>query len=241
MVEAEPRTALVAGGSGFVGDVLLGRLLDEPDFGRVVAVSRRPLAREHSRLANRIVQFDKLESQLKGSSCHVAFCCLGTTLREAGSEQVFRRVEVDYVLAFARAARAAKADRFVVLSAYGASDDARSLPLQLKGEMERGLVAAGFPSVDIFQPAQVVGLRRGATLTDLMALAITPLVNPFLVGPNEPRRAISVDDLAAGLLGASRAGRKGVGRYTWSNIRSLARAKPHRPNPPDAKAAARRR
>ena len=62
-------------------------------------------------LANRIVQFEKLETQLKGTTCHVAFCCLGTTLKQAGSQQAFRQVDFDYVLAFARAARVAQAQR----------------------------------------------------------------------------------------------------------------------------------
>src|SRR3954464_11617752 len=79
MAEQEPRVALLAGASGLVGGYVLDTLLDAPDFSRVFAVTRRPLGREHSRLANRIVQFDKLEAQLKGQTCHVAFCCLGTT------------------------------------------------------------------------------------------------------------------------------------------------------------------
>jgi len=121
MADSEPRVALLAGASGLVGAYVLEALLDAPDFGRVFAVTRRPLGRESSRLANRIVQFDKLESQLKGVACNVALCCLGTTLKQAGSEQAFRQVDMDYVLAFARAARAARAERFVVVSSAGAN------------------------------------------------------------------------------------------------------------------------
>src|ERR1041384_8051112 len=96
----EPKVVLIAGASGLVGGYVLDSLLDAPDFARVFAISRRPLGREHPRLANRIVQFEKLESQLKGLSCHVAFCCLGTTIKKAGSERAFRQVDYDYVLAF---------------------------------------------------------------------------------------------------------------------------------------------
>ena len=66
MSSNEPRVALLAGASGFVGGYVLDSLLDAPDFARVFAISRRPIGREHSRLANRIVQYEKLESQLKG-------------------------------------------------------------------------------------------------------------------------------------------------------------------------------
>src|SRR5262245_13706794 len=108
MPDQEPRVALLAGASGLVGGYVLDLLLDAPDFGRTYAISRRPPGREHPRLANRIVQFEKLETQLKGTTCEVAFCCLGTTIKRAGSEKAFRQVDLDYVLAFARAARVAQ-------------------------------------------------------------------------------------------------------------------------------------
>src|SRR2546425_8332933 len=100
MAEAEQRVALLAGASGFVGKLALDLLLDSPDISRVFAVTRRPLGREHPRLANRIVQFERLESQLKGLTCQVALCSLGTTIRQAGSQQAFRQVDIDTVLAF---------------------------------------------------------------------------------------------------------------------------------------------
>ena len=120
MADAELKVALLAGASGLVGTCSLDALLAAPDFGRVFAVTRRPLGREHPRLANRIVQFERLEAQLKGITCHVALCALGTTIRQAGSQADFRQVDLDYVLAFARAAKAAQAQRFVVISSVGA-------------------------------------------------------------------------------------------------------------------------
>ena len=113
MTEDQSKVALLAGATGLVGGALLDVLLDAGDFSRVIAVTRRPLAREHPRLANRTVQFDKIASQLAGFTCHTAFCCLGTTIRAAGSEEAFRRVDVDNVVAVARAAHA---QRFIVVS-----------------------------------------------------------------------------------------------------------------------------
>jgi len=126
MGDAEGKLALLAGASGLAGGYALDALLEAPDIRRVLAVSRRPLGREHPRLANRIVQFEHLEAQLKGASCEVALCCLGTTIRQAGSQQRFRAVDIDCVLAFARAAKAANAQRFVVISSVGA-DPARAI------------------------------------------------------------------------------------------------------------------
>src|SRR6516225_5020968 len=113
MAEGDGNIALLAGASGLTGGFTLDALLGAPDVTRVIAVTRRPLGREHPRLANRIVQFERLEAQLKGVTCSAALCCLGTTLRKAGSQERFRAVDIDCVVSFARAARAANARRFV--------------------------------------------------------------------------------------------------------------------------------
>ncbi|MGH8305546.1 MAG: hypothetical protein ACRETG_08020, partial [Steroidobacteraceae bacterium] len=109
MGDDQGKVALLAGASGLTGGLTLDALLAAPDFTRVIAVTRRPLGREHPRLANRIVQFERLETQLQGVRCNVALCCLGSTIARAGSQPKFREVDVGYVMAFARAARAAQA------------------------------------------------------------------------------------------------------------------------------------
>jgi uncharacterized protein YbjT (DUF2867 family) len=225
MADSEPRVALLAGASGLVGGYVLEALLDAPDFGRVFAITRRPLGRENSRLANRIVQFDKLESQLKGQTCHVAFCCLGTTLKQAGSEQAFRQVDLGYVLSFARAALAARAERFVVVSSFGANAQSKHFYLRVKGEMEAALEALRFPALDILQPGPLITFRRPG---EIAAAIFAPVVNPFLTGTRVGMRGISPRAVAAAALGAARSGRRGVYRYTYPALQALAAAKPVR-------------
>jgi uncharacterized protein YbjT (DUF2867 family) len=229
MADSEPRVALLAGATGLVGGYVLEALLDAADFGRVFAVSRRPLGREHLHLANRIVQFDKLETQLKGQSCHVAFCCLGTTLKQAGSEQGFRKVDYDYVLAFARAARAAQAQRFIVVTSAGANTQSKHFYLRVKGEVEAALEGLRFPALDILQPGPLLAFRRPA---EAAVALLMPLVNPLLTGTRMQLRGISPRIVAAAMLGASRSGRRGVYRYTYPAITALASAKPVRVPPP---------
>lgn len=221
MAEGEQRVALLAGASGFVGNLALDMLLDAPDISRVFAISRRPLGREHPRLANRIVQFEQIESQLKGLACHFALCALGTTIRQAGSEEAFRQIDVDTVLAFARTAKAAQARRFVVVSSVGADSKSKNFYLRVKGEMEEALTGIGFQSLDILQPSALLGWRGELRPLDLTASLLMPLVNPFLLGKREPFRGIPARTVAAAMLGATRSGRRGVQRYTYSGIKAL--------------------
>ena len=141
MADADAKIVLLAGATGLTGARTLDALLEAPDIARVLAITRRPLGREHSRLANRIVQFENIETQLKGISCEAALCCLGTTIRQAGSRERFRAVDLEAVLAFARVAKAAGARRFVVISSVGANPASRNFYLRTKGEMEEELEA----------------------------------------------------------------------------------------------------
>jgi len=216
---------MLAGSTGLVGSSLLTALLDAPDFGRVFAITRRPLGREHPKLANRIVQWDKVEAQLKGLTCQVAFCCLGTTMRQAGSEEAFRRIDLGYVLAFAAVAKAAQAQRFVVVSSVGADASSKNFYLRTKGEMENAVAALGFPSLDILQPSVLLGWRRQMRPLELGAIIAAPIINPFLFGSKEIYRGIPARTVAAAMVGAVRSGRRGLQRYTHSDIQALARLK----------------
>jgi uncharacterized protein YbjT (DUF2867 family) len=242
MAEGDGSIVLLAGASGLTGSLTLDALIGAPDVSRVIAVTRRPLGREHSRLANRIVQFERLESLLKGTVCDAALCCLGTTLRKAGSQQRFRAVDVDCVLTFARTAKAANARRFVVMSSAGANPNSRNFYLRTKGEMEEELEGVGFESLDILQPSMLLAWRAEMRPLEFLASALMPLAAPLLRGKYAPYRAIAAGTVAAAMLGATRSGRRGVQRYTYDGIQALARLSSPRTRPlTPAKAPARAR
>jgi uncharacterized protein YbjT (DUF2867 family) len=220
---AGQRQAWVFGASGLVGRQLVEVLLESPDHARVTALTRRPLGRDHPRLANRIVAFDRLESQLAGVACHDAFCCLGTTLAEAGSEAAFRAVDHDTVLRVARVARQAGAERFVLVSAAGADPASKNFYLRVKGEAEASVAALGFPALDIVQPGLLLGgSRTESRPLESMARLLMPVVNPLLGGERKAFRGIDVAVLARAMAALPRSGRRGVNRYTWDALQKLA-------------------
>lgn len=225
-MEDGKRIAMLAGASGFAGGHLLDLLLNAPDFDRVLAITRRPLTREHSRLANRIVQFETLETQLRGVLCETAFCCIGTTRKAAGSETAFKRIDLDYVMSFARAAKAAQARRFVFLSSALADSSSTQFYLRVKGEVENALATLGFQSLDLLQPSLITGFRAEPRPLELIGTVLMPLVNPFLTGTREPLRSMPVRTLSAALLGAHRSGRRGTRRYTYRGLLELAAIRP---------------
>jgi uncharacterized protein YbjT (DUF2867 family) len=132
-------------------------------------------------------------------------------------------VDVGCVIAFARAAKAANARRFVVVSSVGADPAARNYYLRTKGEMEGGLEELGFESLDILQPSVLLSWRSEMRPLELVAGLLMPLVNPLLSGNYLAYRGISARTVAAAMLGAMRCGRRGVQRYTYEGIQALTR------------------
>jgi uncharacterized protein YbjT (DUF2867 family) len=223
MAESAGRIALVAGGSGLVGSKLLPLLLQSPQYTRVHALSRRPLPLDHARLANRVVRFEaSLQAQLKGLQCQDAFCCLGTTIRDAGSQAAFRAVDHDLVLEFSQLALSSGAERLVVVSSVGANPASKNFYLRVKGEMEKALEALRFRALDIMQPSLLLGSRRELRPLELGAQVGMWLLNPLLLGNSARYRAIPAATVAGAMCGAAASGRRGVYRYGYDAIVSLA-------------------
>lgn len=162
-----PQHILLAGATGLTGEHLLDRLLSEPTVARVLAPTRRPLA-AHGHLHNPIGELSELLPHLEGP-VDTAFCCLGSTIKQAGSEAAFRAIDHDLVLAFARRARELGARHLLVISALGA--DARSSVFynRVKGEMELALQAQGWPQLTIVRPSLLLGARQEFRLGERLA------------------------------------------------------------------------
>jgi uncharacterized protein YbjT (DUF2867 family) len=222
--EAQPpqRVALVAGGTGLTGRALMQLLLRSSDYTRVHALTRRPLPLDHPRLANRILGLEDVGPRLAGVRCNDAFCCLGAATGPRATPDALRKVDVDLVLSFARAALAAGATRLVVISAAGADSHAKKPFLEMKGRAEAALRELRFPALDLLQPGSVLGQRAQASPLDLLRLACMPLLNPLLRGGFEKFRGIPAEQLAAAMLGAARTQRRGQYAYVGRQLLGLA-------------------
>ncbi|HTP39869.1 MAG TPA: NAD-dependent epimerase/dehydratase family protein [Steroidobacteraceae bacterium] len=222
--ENNGKVALVAGASGLTGMALVRALLDSPRYARVIALSRRPLPFEHPKFANRILRFEELETRLGNLRCHEAFCCLGTTIKQAGSQQEFRAVDQQLAVRFARVARSLGADTLVHISSVGADSAARSFYLQVKGDTEKLIEQVRFPALHLMQPSLLLGSRREMRPLEFAAQLVMPLLNPLLRGELARFRAIPARDLARAMLAAAASQRRGVYRYNGMKLLAMGAA-----------------
>ncbi|MDO7900191.1 oxidoreductase [Pseudomonas citrulli] len=169
-----PQHVLLAGATGLTGEHLLDRLLNEPTISRVLAPSRRPLA-EHARLENPVGEPADVLPRLSGQ-VDIAFCCLGTTIKKAGSEQAFRAVDLDLVVAFAKRARELGARHLVAISALGADPTSSIFYNRVKGEMEAALKAQDWPQLTLCRPSLLLGDRVEPRLAEQLAGPLSKLI-----------------------------------------------------------------
>lgn len=192
MTKIVPRTALLAGATGLTGAALLPLLVASPRYARVHVLARRPLAKPGSKIEAHVVDFDALDAWAEFPRVDDVYCCLGTTIRVAGSQAAFRKVDFDYVIAVARRARALGAARFAVVSAMGAARRSMVFYSRVKGEMEAAVAELGFESVTIVRPSFLDGERTEKRAGEGLALALARAFEPVILKRYRAVPAIAV-------------------------------------------------
>lgn len=153
------KTALVAGSTGLIGKQLVHLLLEDSSYETVIAISRKPLDIRHSKLKNVIADLATLDEHKAQLVADEVYCCLGTTMKVAGSKEAFRAVDFDYPLALAKLTYANGAKSFALVSSLGANADSFIFYNRVKGEIEKAIDDIGFDRFHIFQPSLLLGDR----------------------------------------------------------------------------------
>lgn len=181
MSEASAKTAIVIGATGLVGHALVEQLSNEKNFGKIIAVTRRPVKFRSSKVENQVVDFNHLEKHAGIFQGDYLFSCLGTTKKQAGSIEAQRKVDLDYQLTVAKLAAANGVPHYLLVSSAGANERSNNDYLQMKGELEAKALALPFKRVSIFRPSLLLGDREKARTGEKLAATIMPMFT-FLPG-----------------------------------------------------------
>lgn len=219
------KTAILIGATGLVGAHCLEQLLQSSSYKRVIAVSRRPVPSKHRKLVRVETPFEQLDSALAGYRADDAFCCLGTTIRQAGTKAEFHKVDYGYALEFADIVRRQGASHFLLVSALGAHSHSPVFYNRIKGLLEREVDALGFPKLSIFRPSLLLGSRAGQNRpAEAIGIRLSGLVAPFLRGPLSSLHPVPAAELAAALVACAEAeGTAGTQVYHYAGIQALLR------------------
>ena len=194
-------TSIVLGSSGLIGMHLLHEL--EKKNTNIIAVMRRSEKNLPKKIIPLIVDFDDFIENGLLPRCDHLYICLGTTIKKAGSKVEFRRVDLDYCLAFANKAKESGASKISVVTSVGADAKSSNFYLRTKGLLEEGIKKLSFESVCIFQPGLLLGERRESRFLEKIGQKISFITNIFLVGRLRKYRSVKAHDIAHSMANTS--------------------------------------
>ncbi|QKG55451.1 NAD-dependent epimerase/dehydratase family protein [Hymenobacter sp. BRD128] len=197
------KTALLAGATGLVGSALLPLLLAADRYAKVIVVGRQPVAMEHPKLVQVVTALDQLEHERLRLIADDVYCCLGTTIRQAGSQEAFYIVDFLYVVRLAALTAANFAAQFLVVSALGADLDSRFYYSRVKGEMEEAVRQTPFRAIHIFRPSLLLGARAKPRLGERLGAVVLALARPLLRGGWRKYRPVAAATVAQAMLHAA--------------------------------------
>jgi uncharacterized protein YbjT (DUF2867 family) len=197
------KTALLAGATGLVGSALLPLLLASERYAKVIVVGRRPITTEHPKLTQVVTELSKLEDERLRLIADDVYCCLGTTMRQAGSKEAFYEVDFLYVVKLAAITAANFAAQFLVVSALGADAESRFYYNKVKGEMEAAVQQTPFRAIHIFRPSLLLGQRPAPRLGERIGGWLLTLARPLLRGRWHKYRPVAAATVARAMLQAA--------------------------------------
>ncbi|MET0785307.1 MAG: NAD(P)H-binding protein [Paenisporosarcina sp.] len=222
----EKRSAIVIGATGLTGNHLVKWLCESEAYIAVHVIARKRLSYEHPKLDVLIKNFDDIEE----SDIEVAydfFCCLGTTIKTAGSKEEFEKVDLTYPVQFASMAKNRGVSHFLVISAMGANPNSNVYYNRVKGEMEKQLIDLKLKKLSIFRPSLLTGDRKEFRIGERVGESIMQIVNPLLIGSLKKYRSIASQQVAFAMMQKALSGKnKEVSIYQSDEIASLKAALP---------------
>jgi uncharacterized protein YbjT (DUF2867 family) len=207
--------ALVIGATGATGKDLVQQLLNDRDFEEVNIFVRKPLNLQNDKLKVHVVNFEKPEEWKSFVKGDVAFSCLGTTLKDAGSKEAQKKVDFDYQYEFAKAAKENNVDDYVLVSAYGANPKSKIFYSKMKGELEEAVKQLHFNKITIFKPGMLE--RKDSERTgEVLGSRIIKFANK--IGLFESQKPLPTEVLAKAMVNSSKIKSNGYSSIKLGNI-----------------------
>lgn len=215
-------TVLLTGATGLVGRHCLEVLLHDPFFTEIKVISRRPLYQKHPKLTEVITEFDNLETLSAEFKEDITICCLGSTIKDAGSREQFMKIDHDYPVQIATLAQRQGSRHFIVISAVGASKNSLFFYSRVKGLMEEDVKTLPYQTISIFQPSLIDGERKEVRVMEQLSLKVGRPLARLLPGPLKKYQPLPAADIARAICHAAKSSPPGIHYHSGEEIKSFA-------------------
>jgi uncharacterized protein YbjT (DUF2867 family) len=195
---------IIAGATGLVGKEVMANLLSQPSIETVYSLSRRTLS-DVIDTENKIIPIIDAELSIHNwdeqqPTPSIGFICLGTTLKQAGSKQALRKVDVELVCKVAQQMKMIGVKRIAVVSSLGAKASAHSHYLACKGQMEKNIEKMGFEEVVFARPGPLVGQRENPRNDEKLIQTLSKVIRPLMWGKLANFVPIQAGDVAKAMI-----------------------------------------
>jgi uncharacterized protein YbjT (DUF2867 family) len=204
----EMKNAMIVGATGLVGNELLQLLVKEQRYDKILLLVRRPLDVQDSSIVQEVINFDQIGTFQSPFPVDDVFCTLGTTIKTAGSQDAFRKVDFEYVVELGRWCKRNKVRQMLVVSAMGADHNSGIFYNRVKGEMEQALRNLDLP-VTIFRPSLLMGNRKEHRSGEKMAQSIMGGLGFLFVGGLKKYKGIPGSTVAKAMIRVASEGTTG--------------------------------
>lgn len=210
--------AIIAGGTGLVGQYVIQYLLEDDFFEKVYILNRRSIHYDHPKAHEILTGFENIEESLVGIRPTHAFCCLGTTIKKAGSKEAFRKVDHDYVLNFAKTVKSLGCNNFNVVTAMGTNSGSLIFYNQVKYEVSQALEQMNFAQLNIIQPSLLLGERADNRLGEDIAQKFFNVTKRMWIGPLKNLAGIQGSQVARAMVAISKLENHGINKYESAKL-----------------------
>ena len=186
--------SLVIGSTGLIGKKLIFELAKKDS--EVIVIARRSISNLPENVSLLDINFDDFLENGSLPSCDHIYICLGTTIKKAGSQSEFKKVDFDYCVSFARKAREAGATKISLVSSVGANPHTKNFYLKTKGEVEEEIKKIDFQVINIFRPSLLLGRREESRFLEKIGQNLSSFINLFLIGYFRKYRSIKSSNIA---------------------------------------------
>ncbi|MFV0417534.1 MAG: NAD(P)H-binding protein [Dysgonomonas sp.] len=215
------KTAIIIGSTGMTGTHLLKILLTSSVYDKVISFVRHSTKISHPKLIQHVVDFDQPESYqdlIEGSDM---FCCLGTTIKKAGSQEAFEKVDLQYPLQFAKIAASKGIKQYSIISSIGANPQSSNFYLRTKGKCEEELRKLAFQSTSIFRPSLLIGNRKEFRLGEKVGKYAMKFFSVFFIGKIKKYKSIKSKNVAYAMYSIAQSNTVGYHIYESDKISDI--------------------
>jgi uncharacterized protein YbjT (DUF2867 family) len=194
------KIALVLGATGLVGQKLVEKLTIDERYESILIINRREVNYTHPKIQEKVIDFDKINESIKQVNATDLFCCVGTTIKTAGSQEAFRKVDFDIPVNFGKIAKRNEIQNFVIISSIGANSKSATFYSKVKGEVEDQLSALRIPHLTILRPSLLLGNRDEKRLGEGISQVLFSCFGFLMVGPLKKYKAIPASQVAKAMI-----------------------------------------